>query len=1233
MRNAERMLDRLLTREDQERVLQRVRAAANGGVITSLHGSSASLIASLLARDRPGQILVVTASLDEADAAHSDLSTLLPERAVLLFPEQEILPYDRKSPYKGIVGQQVEVLQRLLSGEDCIVVASAKALVWKVLPPEEIRRYSLGFETGGLVDLEETAARFAAMGYYAVPRVESPGDFARKGGILDVFSVSYENPVRIELWDDTIESIRFFDATTQRSLQVVDAALVPPCSQLLLTDENVKRALVAVGAATHGTPIERAKLQDHIGERLHFDGMERYAPYYSNRALLTDYLAPAARILWVRPALVAEAVRRLDGEIHHLFDESVRVGEPVPRPELVYATPADVQALAELLPSTYLTDVHPPHGGAPLTVVQDSTAVVSAPPVDSDSGARAAADALLDRAAQAEAHGLTYARVHGDAIPPELLEDIGAPEPAAEARRSAPATPRATVITTAAHATPAAPVALPLVRLDVQAATPFAGNTTALQRDLTSRLMQGQRIHIFCDNQGQADRLRELLDEVADQVDFPVGELQSGFVLDGRLVVLTDREIFHRYRKRQRRRKYRTGQGRSAYQDLATGDFVVHVNYGIARYLGIRSIEVEGSHMDCLELLFTDGDKIFVTVDQINMVEKYIGKEGVPPQLTKLGGTSWARAKAKAKNAINDMADELLELAAVRQSRQGHAIAADDHLLKELEASFIYDETPDQLTAIADVKRDMEDAPPMDRLLCGDVGYAKTEVAIRAAFKAVQDSKQVAVLVPTTILAHQHLTTFRERFADFPVEVEMLSRLRNAKEARAILDRLASGQLDVVIGTHRLLSKDVQFKSLGLVVVDEEHRFGVAHKEKLKTLKQTVDVLSMTATPIPRTLNMALAGLRDMSMINTAPRDRLPVQTEVLPFDEETITDAILREVDRGGQVYFVHNRVESIDAMSAYIRRLVPAARIAIGHGQMDEHVLEKVMLDFIEGKHDILVSTMIIESGLDIPNVNTLLVNRADRMGLAQLYQLRGRVGRSAHKAYAYFMVPRGGQTTDLARKRLGVLQEFESLGSGLKVAMRDLEIRGAGNILGQAQHGHLIAVGFDLYCKLLEQTVAELQGKELAEEVAVRVEVDVDYLIPETYVPDPEEKMSFYKRLAAVPEATEIAALREELVDRYGPLPEEAATLLQVAELRLLAWHAGLDRVRVRAGRADLWLRAGRTLNRAIIESLVRSVPNKLAFDAARGFKITVHLKEGDRLSQVAAVVEHFAATVTV
>ena len=664
------MLDRLLTRDHQERVLQRVRATANGGVIASLHGSSASLVAALLARDRPGQILLVTPSLDDADALHSDLTTLLPERVVLLFPEQEILPYDRKSPYKGIVGQQVEVLHRLLSGEACIVVASVKALVWKVLPPEEIRRYTLSFRTGDVVDLEETTSRFAAMGYYAVPRCESPGDFARKGGILDVFSVSYENPVRIELWDDTIESIRFFDATSQRSLQVVDAAVVPPCSPLLLSDENVARALAGANAATHGSPIERAKLADHVGERLHFDGMERYAAYYSNRALVSDYLAPSARIVWVRPGLIGMAVERLDGEIHHLFDECVRNGEPVPRPELVYATPEDILALSELVPSTYLTDVHPPHGGPPLAVVGDEseTAVAGAA-----TGPGVVADALLERAAQAEAHGLTFSQVHGGAIPPELLEDIGAPAPAPGAPSSTAPSRRA-VAPRRPQAAAGSAADIPVVRLDVQAATPFAGNIAALQRDLSGRLRLGQRIHIFCDNQGQADRLRELLDEVADQIDFPVGEMQNGFVLDGTLAVFTDREIFHRYRKRQRRRKYRTGQGTSAYQDLCDR------RLRRPRELRHRALSRDSQHrgrgpihMDCLELLFTDGDKIFVTVDQINMVEKYVGKEGVAPQLASWVARPGPAPRPRRRTPSTEMADELLGAGRGAPIAPGHA--------------------------------------------------------------------------------------------------------------------------------------------------------------------------------------------------------------------------------------------------------------------------------------------------------------------------------------------------------------------------------------------------------------------------------------------------------------------------------------------------------------------------------------------------------------------------------
>jgi len=1169
------MLDRLLSRAAQDDLLRQIQSA-NGGVLTSLHGSSASLIAALLYSHNPLQTLIVAPKLDDAEELAQDLATLLPGTPVLLFPEFEILPYEKRSPYKGITGQQVEVLHRVLSDESCLVVTSAKGLKWKVQPPEEILDYTIRFAVGGDIDYEATVERFGAMGYYAVARVESPGDFARKGGILDIFSVSYENPVRLELLGDTIESIRFFDATTQRSLEPTEAVVVPPCSPLILSDASVRRAVDALRACTHGSEQERERLADHVRERLHFDGMERLAPYYAPRVMLTDFFLDARRMLWVRPEAVVEQLRRLDSEIHKLYEDCVRGGQPVPEPDAVYAPNARLHDLPSQLPTLFLTDVH--WGGPPLGKL------------------------------------LAHDEAPASAAEPHLEIDD-----ATGRQLEAPGSAR--------H--DAASTSVPGTRLAIQSPGSHGGRVAELQRDLEHRMLLGQRIHIFCDNPGQAERLRELLDDIADRIDFPVGELQTGFVLvEQNVVVLTDREIFQRYKRRQRRRKYRISQGISAYEELVPGDFVVHVQYGVARYMGIQSIQVEGADIDCLQLAFAGGDKIYVTIDQLNRVEKYVGKEGAVPELTKLGTAAWDRTKERAKRAIAAMASELLAVAAARQAQLGHAFSADSHLQNELEASFIYDETEDQMRAIVEVKADMEKRAPMDRLICGDVGFGKTEVAMRAAFKAVLDNRQVAVLVPTTILAQQHLATFRERLADFPVAVEMVSRMRSPREQKEILRKVAVGETDILIGTHRLLSKDVQFKALGLVVVDEEHRFGVVHKEKLKRFKQTVDVLSMTATPIPRTLHMALVGLREMSLINTPPRDRLPVQTEIVPFDEDIIVDAMMREIDRGGQIYFVHNRVQSIDAMAGFVKRLLPTARVGIAHGQMDERDLERVMLEFLDQKYDVLVSSMIIESGLDIPSVNTLIVNRADRLGLAQLYQLRGRVGRSTHKAYAYFLVPRTGTTTDLARKRLAALQEFEALGSGLRVAMRDMEIRGAGNILGPEQHGQMVAVGFDLYCRLLEEAAAELQGRETPDEITARIEVDLEYRLPSQYVPDPEEKMRVYKRVSACREPAEVEALRAELQDRFGTLLEPVANLLSITGLRLLAHAAGVERVRLRGGRAEITLAPGRKMSRGEIEALVRDVPNKLAFEATANIRIIQHLKPERRLAQVASLLERLA-----
>ena len=659
---------------------------------------------------------------------------------------------------------------------------------------------------------------------------------------------------------------------------------------------------------------------------------------------------------------------------------------------------------------------------------------------------------------------------------------------------------------------------------------------------------------ILCDNPGQRDRLWEMLGDQGATLG--VGLVSAGFTLKSAgLALLTDHEIFARYRRRRRRMRRTGGLSVAELSALKPGDYVVHEEHGVGVYRGMKRLTLGGQETDCLELSYAEKDVLYVPVHMLSLVSRYAAGDGARPGLHRLGSAGWQKTKARAKKAIQEMADELLKAYAARHALPGHAFPPDSVWQRELEASFPYDETPDQLKAIEDVRADMETASPMDRLICGDVGYGKTEVAIRAAFKAVQDGKQVAVLVPTTILAQQHGLTFRERLADFPVKVEVLSRFRTAKEAKEVVERLARKDVDIVIGTHRLLSKDVRFADLGLVVIDEEHRFGVAQKEKIRQLTRTVDVLALTATPIPRTLNLSLAGARDMSVIETPPQNRLPVHTEVLEFDPEVVTDAVLREIDRGGQVFFVHNRVETIYNAATQVQQLVPQVTVGVAHGQMGERELEHVMLEFTEGRLDVLVATMIIESGLDIPTVNTLIVDRADTLGLAQLYQLRGRVGRSSHRAHAYLMVPGRRVLTEEAEKRLRVIEEFDELGVGFKVALKDMEIRGAGNMLGPEQHGHIVGLGFDLYVKLLEEAVAVLKGEVESLRPEPRLLTDWSAYLPDDYVPDEHEKLALYRRLAEARNDGAVDDFTLELMDRFGQLPPPAVALVELRRLRVL------------------------------------------------------------------------------
>ena len=730
---------------------------------------------------------------------------------------------------------------------------------------------------------------------------------------------------------------------------------------------------------------------------------------------------------------------------------------------------------------------------------------------------------------------------------------------------------------------------------------PFHGDLKLLRKGLIRLRDSRFSSFIICDNTIQAERLEKLEEDLGEKIRFVVGHLHNGFLLpDAKLAVYTDHEIFRRHRLPHRAPKYDRGVPIKDFNILHKGDIVVHIDYGIGRFEGIRRIAAGKKERDCLSIIYQNKDRLYVPVEQLNRVQKYIGAEGSAPILSKLGGIQWQRTKERTKKAIADMAADLIKIDALRTAQKGHAFSSNTDWQKELEASFPYEETPDQLKAAEEVRCDMERSAPMDRLICGDVGYGKTEVAIRAAFKAVTDSTQVAILVPTTILAQQHIKTFRDRMKQYPVNVEMLSRFRTRSEQKKIVKALNKGTIDIVIGTHRLLQKDIQFKNLGLLIIDEEQRFGVSHKERLKKLKTLVDVLLLTATPIPRTLHMSLMGARDMSVINTAPKDRLPIQTKIAHFNEALIRAAILREIDRGGQVYFVHNRVQSIQATGNLVQIIVPEVSFGIAHGQMDERRLEGVMIDFLERKFDCLISTMIIEAGLDIPSVNTIVINRADRFGLAQLYQLRGRVGRSDKLAYAYLLVPPGKSLTETARQRLQALEEFTELGSGFQLAVRDLEIRGAGNILGPQQHGFMAAVGFDLYCKLLAETVKKLKGETVEQTTDPKIEIAVDAYIPDEYLGDGEQKMHLYQRLARMSDYQEVIDMEKELKDRFGNLPEPVQTLLEILSLKILAHQLALNRVALSNDTLSLEFSAP-SISPERIQSLVSKSPVPLEFEA--------------------------------
>ncbi len=1053
-------------------------------------GSSAAAVIGFLARRHPGRVLVAVGETPAgARSLEADLETLLGSGTAFLYPQRESLPYESGEPHLEIGGLRIEAVEALFTGRARILVTTTRALQERSSIPRSLADLRITLSRGQAPGFRTFVDALRTRGFEEVPLVEEVGQFAVRGGILDVYSFGSPEPLRVEFWGDEVASIRHFDILDQRSTREVDHV------HLLPVDFAVE------GEAQH---VRRSLLELLPGEPLLVFLGEEHWPQQVQRT-------------W-------EEVRRLHAQLQ-------RRGRTPPPPDDLFLAPEPFRQYLEVCPRLYLYEV----------------------------GAKGPS--------------------LGAQPPPDIARDM-----------------------------------------------------QELRRTLVAGVASGHRILVLCDNDGQVERLEEILEAsggIPPGVRVGVGSVEGGFFLETAappILVLTDHEIFRRSRRLRRGRRFRGAVALESVSQLTPGDYVVHMEHGVGVFQGLERVRVGGEEIEGMVIEYAEGERLRVPVYRLDLVERWVGEteESRPPQIHRIGGRRWKGLRKKTERAIENMARDLLELYARREAARGFSFAPDTRWQKEMESSFLYEDTPDQRKATEDVKRDMESPRPMDRLICGDVGYGKTEVAIRAAFKAVQDGKQVAVLAPTTILVEQHRHTFEERLADYPVRIGTLSRFRTQTERAEILRGLARGSFDIVIGTHRLLSGDVSFANLGLLVVDEEQRFGVQHKERLKDLRSSVDVLTLTATPIPRTLNQSMVGIRDITLIQTPPRDRVPVITHVLPWSGQIIAEALHREVDRGGQIYFLHNRVETILTAAERVQRLAPEARIGVAHGKMPPRKLDEVMTAFVDGQLDVLVSSSIIENGLDVPNANTLIVDRADNFGLAQLYQIRGRVGRSDRRAYAYLIMP--DEITEDAERRLRVLEHYSELGSGYAVALRDLELRGSGNLLGREQSGFVQAVGLDTYLRLLENTVRRI-GEGLAQTARVfpapEVSVAGPAYLPDAYVGDPGQKLHIYRRLSKLESQAAVAELGRELTDRFGAPPQEVWRVLHTQSLRLLGRKLGIERILVGEDEGRLTFRADaeprlQVLEKPLLEGLVEVVVRRLA-------PLSIVLRRGGPVDMVATLVQ--------
>jgi len=1070
--------------------------------VFGLSDSSRAYLLGGLFQELDKSFVIFAQSDMEARNIYEDLA--LYTTSVYFLPSREVVFYNIVAISGDLRWERLKVIRKILSPGKKIIVTSVEALVSTYIPVNLYREYTFKIREGDTLQLDDLNIKLLQSGYHRVDLVEGRGEFSIRGGILDIFSPISHEPYRIELFGDEVDSIRSFSTESQRSIEKVKNIEIFPAKEIILKKDNIEKGYNAMGK----------DLEDILSKHKKSKNKEAYERIKEQ----TNSNLESLRENW--------DFETIDSYMPYFFEKTETFLDYLQDYIIVFD---DAQRCKGKLDSLFFE-----FDDNYVSFLQRGNILPGQNNLITDK------DSIFQDVAKREAITL-------DSI----------------TKTSRVLIPKSTA------------------RFSQITLQNYHGKMDLLFQDIKEKKARGYRIVILSGTRPRGERLvntlmengitgsyKDIIDDIQPgEVVITFGSQLKGFEFpELKISLISDKEVFGEAKKKSARRFSKKGLSKiKSFTELKPGDYVVHVTHGIGVYRGIKQLEMQGFKKDYLDLSYGGNDRLYIPVEQLDMVQKYIGSEGKAPKINRLGSSEWTKAKTKARKSIETIAEDLIKLYALRATVKGFRFTTDTVWQKQFEEEFPYDETDDQITAIEDIKKDMESDKVMDRLLCGDVGYGKTEVAMRAAFKAVMDGKQVALLVPTTILAQQHYNNFLQRFSDFPVNIDLLSRFRTTTQHRETIKAMEKGEVDITIGTHRILQKDVKFKDLGLLIVDEEQRFGVAHKERIKNLKKNVDVLTLSATPIPRTLHMSLTGVRDISVIETPPKERQPVQTYVVEYNDQLIRDAILRELSRGGQVYFVHNRVETIQQVSSYISKLVPEARIATAHGQMGERELEKVIMDFMKDEYDVLVSTTIIETGMDIQNVNTMIINDSDKMGLSQLYQLRGRVGRTNRIAYCYLTYRKDKILTEVAEKRLKAIKDFTELGSGFKIALKDLEIRGAGNIMGSSQHGHMAAIGYDLYCRMLEDTIKLIKGEIVKEPVETSVDIKIDAYIPDDYIEDEVQKIEIYKKIASISSREDLMDIEEELEDRFSDIPASVTNLMKISYVRSLGKKLGVEEIK--------------------------------------------------------------------